>query len=188
MKVNFIVCTLVSSLLVACVSNINKPPVTPPFAPVGNADKCKGENCNNKDNAESPELDIHKIQDDVIRRIDIPDAEASDLGGTIYFSYNMDEVKPEYRPIIERNVKHLKQTPGSRVRLIGSTDERGSREYNLSLGQRRAVAVKRIMNLLGIKDDQIDTYSYGEEKPVCSESDDSCWAKNRRTEINYANE
>ncbi|MBU3735935.1 MAG: peptidoglycan-associated lipoprotein Pal [Methylobacterium sp.] len=107
---------------------------------------------------------------------------------SIYFDFDKDEVKPEFRPLVEAHAKYLSENPDARVMLQGNADDRGSREYNLALGQRRAVAVKKVMNVLGMQDKQIETVSYGEEKPRCSEQAESCWSQNRRTDIIYAGE
>lgn len=106
----------------------------------------------------------------------------------VYFDYDKDEVKAEYRPLVEAHAKYLVQNPNARVAVQGNTDDRGSREYNLALGQRRAVAVKKVLNVYGATDKQIETVSYGEEKPRCSDATEACWAQNRRADIVYAGE
>jgi peptidoglycan-associated lipoprotein len=100
----------------------------------------------------------------------------------IYFDYDSDAVKAEYRPIIEAHAKYMQANADAKMILQGNTDERGTREYNLSLGQRRAVAVKNSLNLLGVKDSQIETVSYGEEKATQNCAGDSC-DKDRRVDI-----
>jgi len=100
----------------------------------------------------------------------------------IYFDYDSDAVKAEYRPIIEAHAKYMQANANAKMILQGNTDERGTREYNLSLGQRRAVAVKKALNLLGVKDGQIETVSYGEEKATQNCGGDSC-DKDRRVDI-----
>jgi peptidoglycan-associated lipoprotein len=107
---------------------------------------------------------------------------------TVFFDFDKDEVKAEFRPLVEAHAKYLVQHPEARLVLQGSADDRGSREYNLALGQRRAVAVKKVMNVLGASDKQIETVSYGEEKGRCSEQNEACWSQNRRTDIIYAGE
>lgn len=107
---------------------------------------------------------------------------------SIYFDFDKDEVKAEFRPLVEAHAKYLVEHPDARVMLQGNADDRGSREYNLALGQRRAVSVKKVMNVLGVQDKQIETVSYGEEKARCSEQAESCWSQNRRTDIIYAGE
>ncbi len=100
----------------------------------------------------------------------------------IYFDYDSDAVKAEYRPIIDAHAKYMQSNANAKMILQGNTDERGTREYNLSLGQRRAVAVKNALNLLGVKDSQIETISYGEEKATQNCGGDSC-DKDRRVDI-----
>lgn len=104
----------------------------------------------------------------------------------IYFDYDSDAVKAEYRPIIEAHAKYLLAHADAKMIVQGNTDERGTREYNLSLGQRRSVAVKKALNLLGVNDGQIETVSYGEEKVTANCADDACFAQNRHADIVYA--
>lgn len=107
---------------------------------------------------------------------------------SIYFDFDKDEVKAEFRPLVEAHAKYLNANTGAKIMLQGNADDRGSREYNLSLGQRRSVAVKKVMNVLGVNDKQIETVSYGEEKPQCADKNDACWAQNRRADIVYEGE
>ncbi len=100
----------------------------------------------------------------------------------IYFDYDSDAVKAEYRPIVEAHGKYMLAHPDAKMIVQGNTDERGTREYNLSLGQRRAVAVKKALNLLGVKDSQIETVSYGEEKATQNCTGDAC-DKDRRVDV-----
>ena len=106
----------------------------------------------------------------------------------VYFDYDSDAVKAEYRPLIEAHAKYLLANRNAKVIVQGNTDERGSREYNLSLGQRRSVAVKKSLNLLGVQDGQIETVSFGEEKATAACADESCAKQNRRADIVYENE
>ena len=107
---------------------------------------------------------------------------------SIYFDYDKDEVKAEYRALVEAHAKYLVANPNARLAVQGNADDRGSREYNLALGQRRAAAVKKVLNVYGASDKQIETVSYGEEKPRCNEAAESCWSQNRRADIVYAGE
>ena len=107
---------------------------------------------------------------------------------TVYFDFDKFDIKAEYRPIVEAHAKYLRDNPGSKVLIQGNADERGSREYNVGLGQRRSDSVKKMMTLLGVKDTQIESVSLGEEKPACSEHSEDCWAKNRRGEVLYSGE
>ena len=107
---------------------------------------------------------------------------------SVYFDYDQYVVKDEFRPIVTSHAKYLSSNQGRRITIQGNTDERGSREYNLALGQRRAESVKRAMTVLGVGDGRIETISYGEEKPVATGKDESAWAQNRRADIKYAGE
>lgn len=107
---------------------------------------------------------------------------------SIYFDFDKDEVKAEFRPLIEAHAKYLNANTGAKIMVQGNADERGSREYNLALGQKRSVAVKKVMNVLGVNDKQIETVSYGEEKQACTDKTEACWAQNRRADIVYEGE
>lgn len=107
---------------------------------------------------------------------------------SIYFDFDKDEVKSEFRPLIEAHAKYLSSNSGAKVVLQGNTDDAGTHEYNLSLGQRRAVSVKNVMNLLGVQDSQIETVSYGEEKAKSCAGDIACGEQDRRVDIIYAGE
>ena len=104
---------------------------------------------------------------------------------SIYFDLDKYEVKDEYKDLVASHAKYLVANKGFKVLLQGNTDERGSREYNLSLGQKRAEAVKRSLTLLGVKEEQIESVSLGEEKPKNEGHDDAAWAENRRADILY---
>ena len=103
----------------------------------------------------------------------------------IYFEYDSSEVMAQYRPVVEAHAAYLASNPTVTVTLEGHADERGSREYNLALGERRAEAVKRQMTLLGASDSQIKVVSYGEERPAIDGHDEYAWSQNRRVEILY---
>jgi peptidoglycan-associated lipoprotein len=102
---------------------------------------------------------------------------------TVYFDFDSFVVKDEYRPMLEAHAKVLSANRSKRMALEGHTDERGGREYNLALGQKRAEAVLRTMVLLGVQDGQLEAVSFGEEKPALQGSDEAAWAKNRRVEL-----
>jgi peptidoglycan-associated lipoprotein len=107
---------------------------------------------------------------------------------SVYFDYDSYVVKDEYKPLIEAHAKYLQATRTARVTIQGDTDERGSREYNIALGQRRADTVKRMMQLYGATDAQIETVSFGKEKPRNPGHDEAAWAENRRADLVYAGE
>ena len=106
----------------------------------------------------------------------------------IYFEYDKFDVRDEYRPLVEAHAKYLRENPKARMLIQGNTDERGSREYNVSLGQRRSDGVKRMLILLGAREDQIESVSLGEEKPQADGHNEGFWSKNRRSEILYGGE
>ena len=101
----------------------------------------------------------------------------------VYFDFDSFVVKDEYRPVVEANAKQLNGDRKKKVVIEGHTDERGGREYNLALGQKRAEAVAKSLTLLGVQDSQVEAVSYGEERPAVTGSDEAAWAKNRRAEL-----
>lgn len=103
----------------------------------------------------------------------------------IYFDFDKSEVKAEYRATIAAHAAYVSSHGSARVTLEGHADERGTREYNLGLGERRGNAVSGLFSAAGAMGGQLDTVSYGEERPVCRVSDSNCWAQNRRVEIVY---
>ncbi len=104
---------------------------------------------------------------------------------TVYFDFDSSEIKGAGTDVVAAHAKYLAAHAATRVRLEGHTDERGSREYNIGLGERRAQSVRRALLLQGAADAQISTVSYGEERPVADGHDETAWAKNRRVEIVY---
>jgi peptidoglycan-associated lipoprotein len=111
--------------------------------------------------------------------------EAIRTGTIVYFEYDRAEIKPEFVPIVTAHAKYLNTNSSNKVRLEGHSDERGSREYNIGLGERRAQAVRRALMLQGVTEAQITTVSYGEERASVQGSDESAYAKNRRVELVY---
>ena len=103
----------------------------------------------------------------------------------VYFDFDSVVVRDEYRPTIETYAKTLGADRKKRVTVEGHTDERGGREYNLALGQKRAEAVAKSLALLGATDAQVEAVSFGKERPAAQGSDEAAWAKNRRAELNY---
>ena len=103
----------------------------------------------------------------------------------VYFDYDQDALRPEFQSAMACHAKYLRDRPSSRMTLEGNADERGSREYNLGLGERRGNAVSSALQANGGSGSQITVVSYGEERPTCNDSNEDCWAKNRRVEIIY---
>jgi peptidoglycan-associated lipoprotein len=102
------------------------------------------------------------------------------VGDTVHFAYDRSDVRDEDRSMLQRQASWLQKYPQVRVTVQGNCDERGTREYNLALGARRANAVKEYLVSLGVSAGRVDTISYGKERPVCTESSEDCWAQNRR--------
>jgi peptidoglycan-associated lipoprotein len=107
------------------------------------------------------------------------------VGMIIYFDYDKAEIKSEYVTVLAAHAKFLNANVNRKARLEGHTDERGSREYNIGLGERRAQAVRRALLLQGVAEGQLTTVSYGEERPAAAGSDEEGYGKNRRVEISY---
>jgi peptidoglycan-associated lipoprotein len=107
---------------------------------------------------------------------------------SIFFDYDSFTVKEEFKPVVTAHARHLSQNRQARATIQGNTDERGSREYNLALGQKRADAVKQMMTLLGAPSAQIETVSFGEEKPRAQGATEQAYAENRRADIVHQGE
>lgn len=107
---------------------------------------------------------------------------------SVYFDYDSYVVKGEFQSLLTAHAKFLATNPKMKMLIQGNADERGSREYNLALGQKRADAVRKALSLLGAKEEQLEAVSLGEEKPACTEGTEECWAKNRRGDMLYSGE
>ena len=103
----------------------------------------------------------------------------------VYFDFDKDAVRPEFQAAMACHAKYLRDRPTARMTLEGNTDERGSRDYNLGLGERRGNSVSSALQANGGSGSQVTVVSYGEERPTCTESNEDCWATNRRVEIVY---
>ena len=103
----------------------------------------------------------------------------------IYFDFDQDALRPEFQAAMACHAKYLRDRPSSRMSLEGNADERGSREYNVGLGERRGNAVSSALQANGGSGSQVTVVSYGEERPTCNDSTEDCWAKNRRVEFKY---
>jgi len=103
----------------------------------------------------------------------------------VYFDFDKTDIKSQFQAAISCHAKYLHQFPGARVTLEGNADERGTREYNLGLGERRGNAVSSALGAAGASTSQLNVVSYGEERPVCKDHSEDCWQKNRRVEIVY---
>ncbi|MCK9387119.1 MAG: peptidoglycan-associated lipoprotein Pal [Sulfuritalea sp.] len=107
---------------------------------------------------------------------------------SIYFDYDSYVVKDEFQTLLAAHGKFLVANPKMKMLIQGNADERGSREYNLALGQKRAEAVKKALALLGAREEQLESVSLGEEKPLCTEATEECWGQNRRGDMLYSGE
>lgn len=107
---------------------------------------------------------------------------------SVFYDLDSFAVKSEYKALVEAHGNYLSSHPNAKAFLQGNTDERGSREYNLALGQKRADGVRKILSLLGAKENQVEAVSLGEEKPRATCHDESCWSQNRRTDFVYQGE
>lgn len=105
------------------------------------------------------------------------------LTNMVHFEFDKSDIRPDDRAILDAKVPILQANPSVTIRIAGHTDERGSDEYNLALGQRRAAAVKKYLIDHGISDSRIETISYGEERPIAQGSDEAAWSQNRRAEF-----
>ena len=107
---------------------------------------------------------------------------------SVFYELDKYDVRDEYRPLVQAHAKYLAEHRGSKMLIQGNCDERGSREYNIALGQRRAEGVKRMLVLMGASDSQVEPVSLGEEKPRCGEHAEGCWSQNRRSDMLYGGE
>ena len=114
------------------------------------------------------------------------DTDACLRNRVVYFDLDQDALKPEFQAAMACHAKYLRDRPTARLRLEGNADERGSRDYNLGLGERRANAVSSALQASGGSASQQTVVSYGEERPVCNEGGESCWSQNRRVELVYS--
>jgi len=113
----------------------------------------------------------------------VPAPAAPEKLESIYFDFDKYVIKPEFRDALKRNAEWLRENPNAKVVVEGNCDERGTNEYNMALGQRRADAAAKYLMDLGIAKDRVSTVSFGEEKPICTESNEACWSKNRRDDF-----
>jgi peptidoglycan-associated lipoprotein len=104
---------------------------------------------------------------------------------SVYFDFDSYSVKDEYQPLLQQHAQYIKTHPQRHVLIQGNTDERGTSEYNLALGQKRAEAVRRALSLMGVPDSQMEAVSLGKEKPLATGHDEASWAQNRRADLVY---
>jgi peptidoglycan-associated lipoprotein len=107
---------------------------------------------------------------------------------SLYYDYDKYDVKDEYKPLLQAHARFLSQNRNFKMLIQGNCDERGSREYNIALGQKRADAVKKMLVLMGAQESQVESVSLGEEKPRCTETTEACYSQNRRSDMLYGGE
>ena len=166
MKKSLLLVSLLSLFLIGCSST-----------PIVDVSKPAGPSAS-KDENDEKDLDLASLRD--------PNNILSKR--SIYFDYDKDTVKAEYKDLLAAHAKYVASHPKAKMTLTGNTDDRGSREYNVSLGQKRSVSVKKSMNVLGAQDGQIETVSFGEERADTNCKDDACYGKDRRVDISYEKE
>ena len=105
---------------------------------------------------------------------------------SVYYDFDRYDIKPEFRPLVEQHARYISSNPSAKVIIEGNCDERGSREYNLALGQRRADSFRDLLKVMGLPASRVETVSYGEEKPKSQGHDESFWSQNRRSDILYS--
>jgi peptidoglycan-associated lipoprotein len=115
----------------------------------------------------------------------VRDAAGRPVNNSVYYEFDRSNLSAQDRKLVEAHAQYLREHPGVKVRVEGNADERGSKEYNLALGQRRAETVTHAMDLLGVGGDRVEAVSYGEEKPRATGHDEQAWAQNRRSDIVY---
>ena len=115
----------------------------------------------------------------------LTDADGQELTMVIYYDFDSSAIHPDDRVVVEAHAQLLARHPEAEVVLEGHADERGSREYNVALGERRAIGVRDMLRLLGVGDHQVRTVSYGEERPATFGHDEEAWSRNRRVEFAY---
>ena len=120
-----------------------------------------------------------------IRSADTPGAGPAGVARIIYFDYDSFTIRPEFQGAVESHARFLTANKARKIAIEGHTDERGGREYNLALGQKRAEAVRRALTLLGVAETQIEAVSLGEEKPAMAGNSEEAFSRNRRAEVNY---
>jgi len=160
--------------LLACASKHSKPGSAPPAAAATTGVEASGAGLNGANAAgQNPDDETAGPQGGLLaKRI-------------VYFDFDSSEIKGDGTDIVAAHAKYLAANPAARVRLEGHTDDRGSREYNIGLGERRAQSVRRALLLQGASEAQLSTVSYGAERPAVAGHDETAWAKNRRVEIIY---
>ena len=171
MKKNLIAASILGMTLAACSSSPNKSVTAKPASTVPSA--AKAASVTIKPAPSAAEIEAQKL-DRIIRTL---------AANSIYFDYDKYSIKPGYMATLKHDYQLLKADPQAAVRLEGNCDERGSAEYNIALGQKRADSVRQALVALGIDVARVETVSFGKEKQRCLEHTQQCWAQNRRVDF-----
>lgn len=174
MRSSILVAGLMAGLLAACSSQPPAPDQTPSGAGAGQS------------GASSSAVGTEGVDPYSLAALKDPKSPLSKR--SVFFDYDSFVVKDEFKPLLEQHGKFLAANAKVKMLIQGNADDRGSREYNLALGQKRAEAVKKTLLLNGGREDQIEAVSLGEEKPRCTEQTESCWSQNRRGDMLYSGE
>jgi peptidoglycan-associated lipoprotein len=161
--------TLLSALALALLSGCASQPVEPEVTPAASVTARA---------VESSSLQANPLKD--------PNNVLSKR--SVFYDYDKSDIKDEYRPMLQAHGRYLAEHRGTKMLVQGNCDERGSREYNIALGQRRAQGVKRVLVLMGATASQVEAVSLGEEKPRCTDHSEGCWSQNRRGDMLYGGE
>lgn len=177
MKKSLVASTLLAMLLAACSSTPTTAPVAEPAKPAAEAPKP----------APAPAAKPAAAKPNPFDPSNLTNPNSLLSKRSVYFEYDKYEIQLDYWSLLEAHGRFLKANPDYRMLVQGNADERGSREYNLALGQKRAEAVKENLKLIGAKDEQVEAVSLGEDKPRALGSNEEAWAENRRADILYRN-
>ena len=138
--------------------------------------------------APAPPVTVRPIQAPTVQVDPLKDPNSGLSKRSVFYEYDKYDIRDEYRPLLQAHGKYLAENRGKKMLVQGNCDERGSREYNIALGQRRAEGVKRMLVLMGATEAQVEPVSLGEEKPRCTDHSEGCWSQNRRSDMLYGGE
>ena len=164
---------LALALMYGCASTPETKPAEPQAAPA-------------QPPAAPPSSAVQPIQPSAVQSESLKDGTLGKR--SVYYDLDKYDIKAEFRPLLQAHGKYLAEHRNAKMLIQGNCDERGSREYNIALGQRRSEGVKRMLVLMGATDSQVEPVSLGEEKPRCTEHAEGCWSQNRRSDMLYGGE
>ena len=164
---------LALALMYGCASTPETKPTEPQAAPA-------------QPPAAPPSSAVQPIQPSAVQSESLKDGTLGKR--SVYYDLDKYDIKAEFRPLLQAHGKYLAEHRNAKMLIQGNCDERGSREYNIALGQRRSEGVKRMLVLMGATDSQVEPVSLGEEKPRCTEHAEGCWSQNRRSDMLYGGE